>query len=218
MLIGRQIANSVSAVDQSLPELAYRTEEAKSKNLEPQLVAAEHALDTRHNELLRNSGGTQIAFSQHHIPAGLPQIGGQQRKQPPKLLPEGPVVNNSAQLSHPGDHSRPDSTLPGAPQNQPQQITASCPPAAQSQPFLRISEPMLPVPLQYFRSSLHSSYQSMQNAQTHQLLLEEAREIRYKDRDLPFIFYYNQVNSLLKRCLDPSKKMDLLQASCQYEA
>ena len=115
---GRQIGNSVSTVDHSLPELAYRTEEAKSNNLEPQLVAVEHALHTRHNELLRNSGGTEIAFSRHHTPAGMPQIGGQQLKQPPKLLPEGPVVNNSAQLSHPGDHSRPDCTLQRAHQNQ----------------------------------------------------------------------------------------------------
>ena len=218
LLTGRQIGNSVSTVDHSLPELAYRTEEAKSNNLKPQLVAVEHALHTRHNELLRNSGGTEIAFSRHNTPAGMPQIGGQQRKQPPKLLPEGPVVNNSAQLSHSGDHSRPDCTLQGAHQNQAQQITASCPPAAQSQPSYASAGQSYPAPFQHFPSSSHSSYQSMQNAQAYQLLLEEAREIRYKGRDLPFIFYYNQINSLLKRCLDPNKKMDLLRASCQDEA
>ena len=50
------------------------------------------------------------------------------------------------------------------------------------------------------------------------LLLEEAREIRFTGRKLPFIFYYNQLTELLNRCPDPRKKMDLLRASCQDQA
>ena len=50
------------------------------------------------------------------------------------------------------------------------------------------------------------------------LLLEEAREIRFTGRKLPFIFYYNQITELLNRCPDPRKKMDLLRASCQDQA
>ena len=50
------------------------------------------------------------------------------------------------------------------------------------------------------------------------LLLEEAREIRFTGRKLPFIFYYNQIMELLNRCPDPRKKMDLLRASCQDQA
>ena len=61
--------------------------------------------------------------------------------------------------------------------------------------ILRISGQCYPVPFQYFPISSHNSYQSMQNAQTHQLLLEKAKEIRYKGRDLPFIFYNNQINN-----------------------
>ena len=46
LLISRQIGN---LVDQSLPKFAYRTEGAKSNDLEPQLVAVEHALHIRYN-------------------------------------------------------------------------------------------------------------------------------------------------------------------------
>ena len=137
----------------------------------------------------------ETAFSRHHTPAGLPQIGGHQRKQLQKLLPEGTVVNNTAQLSHPGDHSRPDCTLQGAPQNHAHEITASCLPATQSQPFYASPDQCYSAPFQYFPFSSHSNYQFVQNVQIHQLLLKEAREIRYKGRDFPFIFYYNQINS-----------------------
>ena len=54
--------------------------------------------------------------------------------------------------------------------------------------------------------------------QSYQLLLEEAREIRFTGQRLPFIFYFNQITELLQRCPQPSRKMDLLRASCQDEA
>ena len=54
--------------------------------------------------------------------------------------------------------------------------------------------------------------------QEYQLLLEEAREIRFTGKKLPFIFYYNQIIELLDRCPDRNRKMDLLRASCQEEA
>ena len=56
------------------------------------------------------------------------------------------------------------------------------------------------------------------NFSGYHLLLEEAREIRFTGRKLPFIFYYNQITELLNRCPDPRKKMDLLRASCQDQA
>ena len=54
--------------------------------------------------------------------------------------------------------------------------------------------------------------------QEYQLLLEEAREIRFISKKLPLIFYYNQIIELLDRCPDQNRKMDLLHASCQEEA
>ena len=59
---------------------------------------------------------------------------------------------------------------------------------------------------------------SQVSTQSYQLLLEEAREIRFTGRKLPFIFFYNQISQLLERCLDPNRKMDLLRASCQEQA
>jgi len=67
-------------------------------------------------------------------------------------------------------------------------------------------------------SPLNGSYPVAPNAPGYHLLLEEAREIRYKERDLLYIFYSNQITNLSSRCPDPSKKMDLLLASCQDEA
>ena len=54
--------------------------------------------------------------------------------------------------------------------------------------------------------------------QEYQLLLEEAREIRFTGKKLPFIFYHNQIIEPLDRCPDRNRKMDLLRASCQEEA
>ena len=68
---------------------------------------------------------------------------------------------------------------------------------------------------QNFTPSYHSPTASVY---TYHLLLEEAREIRYTGHQLPYIFYYNQITELLQRCSDPSKKMDLLRASCQSDA
>ena len=59
---------------------------------------------------------------------------------------------------------------------------------------------------------------SQVNTQSYQLLLEKAREIRFTNRKLPFIFFYNQISELLECCLDPNRKMDLLRASCQEQA
>ena len=56
------------------------------------------------------------------------------------------------------------------------------------------------------------------SVQSHQLLLEEAREIRFTGRHLLFIFYFNQITVLLQRCSHPRRKMDFLRASCQDEA
>ena len=54
--------------------------------------------------------------------------------------------------------------------------------------------------------------------QEYQLLLDEAREIRFTGKKLPFIFYFNQIIELLDRCPDRNRKMDLLRASYQVEA
>ena len=59
---------------------------------------------------------------------------------------------------------------------------------------------------------------SLASSHSYQLLLEEAREIRFTGRKLPFIFYFNQITELLHRCSDPNRKMDLLRASCQEQA
>jgi len=67
-------------------------------------------------------------------------------------------------------------------------------------------------------SPLKGSYPAAPNVPGYHLLLEEAREIRYKGRDLLYIFYYNQITNLLSRCPDPSKRMNLLRDSCQDEA
>ena len=64
----------------------------------------------------------------------------------------------------------------------------------------------------------NSNHSQGSNAQEYHLLLEEAREIRYTGRRLPFIFYYNQISELLRRCSDLNRHMDLLRASCQEEA
>ena len=51
--------------------------------------------------------------------------------------------------------------------------------------------------------------------QEYYILLKEAREIRYSSRNLPFIFFQNQIRELIKRCPISHRKMDLLRASCQ---
>ena len=49
-------------------------------------------------------------------------------------------------------------------------------------------------------------------------LLEEARDIRFTGRKLPFIFYFKKITELLRRCSDPNRKMDLLRTFCQEQA
>ena len=71
---------------------------------------------------------------------------------------------------------------------------------------------------QEFQGSLHSSNSSHIALQEYHILLEEAREIRYSGRNLPFIFFQNQIRELIKRCPISHRKMDLLRASCQEGA
>ena len=66
--------------------------------------------------------------------------------------------------------------------------------------------------------SPHSSGSCHANLQEYHVLLEEAREIRYSGRNLPFIFFQNQIVELIKRCPISHRKMDLLRASCQQSA
>ena len=71
---------------------------------------------------------------------------------------------------------------------------------------------------QEFQGSPHSSNSSHIALQEYHILLEEAREIRYSGRNLPFIFFQNQIRELIKRCPISHRKMDLLRASCQEGA
>ena len=71
---------------------------------------------------------------------------------------------------------------------------------------------------QEFQGSPHSSHSSHIALQEYHILLEEAREIRYSGRNLPFIFFQNQIRELIKRCPISHRKMDLLRASCQEGA
>ena len=73
-------------------------------------------------------------------------------------------------------------------------------------------------PHTYQFSTHNSNHSQGSNAQEYHLLLEEAREIRYTGRCLPFIFYYNQISELLRRCSDFNRHMDRLRASCLEEA
>ena len=81
-----------------------------------------------------------------------------------------------------------------------------------------------PQPRHCNRSGFSPTYVPLENRDTsltvykYQLLLEEAREIRYTGRGLPYIFFYNQITNLLQRCPDPTRKMDLLRAACQEQA
>ena len=68
------------------------------------------------------------------------------------------------------------------------------------------------------QGSPHSSNSSHIALQEYHILLEEAREIRYSGRNLPFIFFQNQIRELIKRCPISHRKMDLLRASCQEGA
>jgi len=70
----------------------------------------------------------------------------------------------------------------------------------------------------YQAFSLAYSTHSLVNVQSYHLLLEEAGEIRFTGRSLPFIFYFNQITELLQRCPEPNRKMELLRASYQDEA
>ena len=71
---------------------------------------------------------------------------------------------------------------------------------------------------QEFQGSPHSSNSSHIALQEYHILLEEAREIRYSGRNLPFIFFQNQIRELIKRCPISHRKIDLLRASCQEGA
>ena len=71
---------------------------------------------------------------------------------------------------------------------------------------------------QEFQGSPHSSNSSHIALQEYHILLEEAREIRYSGRNLPFIFFQNQIRELIKRCPISHRKMNLLRASCQEGA
>ena len=71
---------------------------------------------------------------------------------------------------------------------------------------------------QELQGSPHSSNSSHIALQEYHILLEEAREIRYSGRNLPFIFFQNQIRELIKRCPISHRKMDLLRASCQEGA
>ena len=71
---------------------------------------------------------------------------------------------------------------------------------------------------QEFQGSPHSSNSSHIALQEYHILLEEARKIRYSGRNLPFIFFQNQIRELIKRCPISHRKMDLLRASCQEGA
>ena len=71
---------------------------------------------------------------------------------------------------------------------------------------------------QEIQGSPHSSNSSHIALQEYHILLEEARELRYSGRNLPFIFFQNQIRELIKRCPISHRKMDLLRASCQEGA
>ena len=71
---------------------------------------------------------------------------------------------------------------------------------------------------QEYKDSPHSSNFSHSALQECHILLEGACEIRYSGRNLPFIFFQNQIKELIKRCPISHHKMDLLRASCQEGA
>ena len=173
---------------------------------------------TTQNNRFSNTHIVHRHFSQGHgssyQPLFTPSVDRRKEPQPPVEAAESHTAlshnGNDMQHEHafsafenepciaPGFHDNPGlSNLEGHPASLPYQV----------KPPLN-----LPPLFDPYRERSYSSFPG------YHLLLEEAREIRFTGRKLPFIFYYNQIMELLNRCPDPRKKMDLLRASCQDQA
>ena len=184
--------------------------------------AVEHNI-AHENELPISSGDREGQVPRGRSPAIPPTISGSTNVRPhqmvPEKLPARPVAAQSARIQL-GEPSHPTSSSCVSPRHaEPTMNLQNNHTFQQPLYYTSTGQPLLNPAVQYIPvSPPYGSNSSLERNQSYQLLLEEAREIRYKGRDLPFIFYFNQITSLLKRCQDPTKKMDLLRASCQDEA
>ena len=184
--------------------------------------------ETHRDEFSHLSGSLEAPVPQtrsHTTPqsvsGGPAKQAGYSLRPPSGKLPERQMLVNPAQSKPSATKVAPPARSTWVPQSQRQDHRADV------QSYLPRTEQQITAPRSHHNpnmathqptSSPYGSYLSVERAHGYQLLLEEAREICFKGRDLPFIFFQNQITQLLKRCPDPNRKMDLLRASCQDEA